>query len=320
MTRLGYTLSSEEHPPHELARFAARAEEVGFEFALVSDHYHPWIDEQGQSPFVWGVLGAISQTTERLVVGTGVTCPTVRMHPALVAQAAATAAALMPDRFFLGVGTGENLNEHVLGDRWPSADERLDMLEEAIELIRELWQGELVSWKGRHFTVDRARVYTLPDEPPPIAVAAAAPKAARLAGRLGDALVSVAPDEEVVQEFESAGGNGKPRYGQLHVCWAESEEKARETAHRIWPNSALRGDLGQELPLPQHFEQASSMVSEEDVAETVVCGPDPERHRKAIEEYVDAGFDHVYVHQIGPDQEGFVRFYEREILPALVRS
>ena len=320
MTRLGYTLSSEEHPPLELARFAARAEEAGFEFALVSDHYHPWIDEQGQSPFVWGVLGAISQTTERLVVGTGVTCPTIRIHPALVAQAAATAAALMPDRFFLGVGTGENLNEHILADRWPSADERLEMLEEAIELIRELWQGELVSWRGRYFTVDRARVYTLPDDLPPIAVAAAAPKAARLAGRLGDALVSVAPDEEVVHEFESAGGNGKPRYGQLHVCWAESEEQARETAHRIWPNSALKGDLGQELALPSHFEESTTMVSEDDVAEAVVCGPDPERHRQAIEEYVDAGFDHVYVHQIGPDQEGFIRFYEREILPALVRS
>jgi G6PDH family F420-dependent oxidoreductase len=320
VTRLGYTLSSEEHMPQELARHAARAEEAGFEFALVSDHYHPWIDEQGQSPFVWGVLGAISQTTERLVVGTGVTCPTIRIHPALVAQAAATAAALMPDRFFLGVGTGENLNEHILGDRWPNADERLEMLEEAVELIRELWNGELVSWNGRYFKVDRARVYTLPDEPPPIAVAAAAPKAARLAGRLGDALVSVAPDEEIVQGFESAGGNGKPRYGQLHVCWAESEEKARETAHRIWPNSALEGDLGQELALPRHFRQATSMVSEDDVAEAVVCGPDPERHRKAIDEYAAAGFDHVYVHQIGQDQEGFIRFYEREILPALVST
>jgi coenzyme F420-dependent glucose-6-phosphate dehydrogenase len=320
MIRLGYTLSSEERLPQELASAAARAEEAGFEFALVSDHFHPWIDEQGESPFVWGVLGAISQTTERLVVGTGVTCPTIRMHPALVAQAAATTAALMPGRFFLGVGTGENLNEHVFGARWPSADERLELLEEAIELIRELWQGELVSWRGRHFTVDRARVYTLPDEVPPIAVAAAAPKAAQLAGRLGDALISVAPDEEVVQEFEQAGGNGKPRYGQLHVCWAESEAEARRTAHRIWPNSALAGDLGQELALPRHFEQATTMVSEDQVAEAVVCGPDPERHRRAIEEYEEAGFDHVYVHQVGPDQEGFIRFYEREILPALVAT
>jgi G6PDH family F420-dependent oxidoreductase len=314
MTRLGYTLSSEEHSPQELATSAARAEEAGFEFALVSDHFHPWIDEQGESPFVWSVLGAISQTTEQLVVGTGVTCPTIRMHPALVAQAAATTAALMPGRFFLGVGTGENLNEHILGDRWPNADERLEMLEEALELVRELWQGEVVSWRGRHFTVDRARIYTLPDELPPIAVAASAPKAAQLAGRLGDALVSVAPDEEIVQQFEEAGGNGKPRYGQLHVCWAKSEEKARRTAHEIWPNSALEGDLGQELALPRHFRQATSTLTPEQVAESVVCGPDPDRHREAIDEFERAGFDHVYVHQVGPDQDGFLRFYEREIL------
>src|SRR5919108_495182 len=173
MVELGYALSSEEHAPNDLVRYAQRAEEVGFAFALISDHFHPWLDQQGESPFVWGVIGAIAEATERLVLGTGVTCPTMRMHPALVAQAAATSAALMPERFFLGVGTGENLNEHILGERWPNADERLEMLEEAIELIRELWQGELVSWRGRYFTVDRARVYTLPEEPPPIAVAAA---------------------------------------------------------------------------------------------------------------------------------------------------
>jgi coenzyme F420-dependent glucose-6-phosphate dehydrogenase len=318
MVSLGYTLSSEERTPRELVALAARAEEAGFEFALVSDHYHPWIDEQGESPFVWGVIGAIAEATERLSLGTGVTCPTMRMHPALVAQAAATSAALMPGRFFLGVGTGENLNEHILGERWPSADERLEMLEEAIELIRELWQGELVSWRGRYFTVDRARLYSLPDEPPPLAVAAAAPKAARLAGRAGDALISVAPERETVENFESAGGDGKPRYGQLHVCWAEREEDAIETARRVWPNAALPGDLGQELALPRHFQQATSALSAEQVTGAVICGPDPERHSQAIEEFTDAGFDHVYVHQIGPDQEGFFRFYEREILPALV--
>ena len=320
MTRIGYSLSSEEHSPRELVESARAAEEAGFEFALISDHFHPWLDQQGQSPFAWSVIGAIAEATERLVVGTGVTCPTIRLHPALVAQAAATSAALMPGRFFLGVGTGENLNEHILGDRWPNADERLERLEEAVDLIRELWEGDLVTHRGRHFTVDRARLYTLPDEPPPLAVAAAAPKAAELAGRLGDALISVAPTEDIVRQFEQAGGEGKPRYGQVHVCWAEREEDAVETAHRCWPNAALPGDLGQELPLPRYFRQATSTLSREQVAEKVICGPDPERHREAIDEYVKAGFDHVYVHQVGPDQAGFIRFYEREVLPVAVSS
>jgi G6PDH family F420-dependent oxidoreductase len=318
--RLGYALSSEEHRPDVLVRNAQAAEAAGFEFALISDHFHPWLDRQGESPFVWTVIGAIGQSTESLVVGTGVTCPSIRIHPAILAQAAATTAALMPGRFFLGVGSGENLNEHVLGDRWPSAEERLEMLAEAIELIRELWDGGLVSRRGRHFTVDRARLYTLPDEPPPIGVAAAAPRAAQLAGEHGDALISVAPDREIVEGFERAGGEGRPRYGQLHVCWAETESEAVRTARDVWPNSALGGELGQELPLPRHFEQATSAVTEDQIAEAIVCGPDPARHRAAIAEYENAGFDHVYVHQIGPDQEGFLRFYEREILPVGVAS
>jgi coenzyme F420-dependent glucose-6-phosphate dehydrogenase len=320
MVRLGYTLSAEEHSPSQLVETARAAEAAGFEFALVSDHFHPWLDQQGESPFVWSVVGAVARATERLVLGTGVTCPTMRLHPAIVAQAAATSAALMPGRFFLGVGTGENLNEHVLGDRWPSADDRLEMLEEAIEVIRELWTGKLVNHRGRHYTVDRARVYTLPDELPPLAIAAAAPKAADLAGRLGDALISVAPDEEIVERFDRAGGEGKPRYGQLHVCWAESEEDGVRTAHKLWPNAALAGELGQELPLPRHFRQATSMLTEDQVADAVVCGPDPQRHRDAIDAFARAGFDHVYVHQIGPDQDGCIRFYEREVLPVAVGS
>ena len=318
--KLGYALSSEEHPPDVLVQNARAAEAAGFEFALISDHFHPWIDRQGESPFVWTVIGAVGQSTEKLVVGTGVTCPSIRIHPAILAQAAATTAVLMPGRFFFGLGTGENLNEHVLGDRWPSAEERLEMLAEAIGLIRELWRGELVSHRGRHFRVDRARLYTLPDEPPPIAVAAAAPGAAELAGEHGDALISVGPNGEVVERFQGAGGVGKPRYAQLHVCWAETEAEAVRTARKMWPNSALPGELGQELALPQHFEQATSTVTDAQAAKTIVCGPDPERHRAAIDEYVHAGFDHVYVHQVGPEQEGFIRFYEREILPAAVAS
>jgi coenzyme F420-dependent glucose-6-phosphate dehydrogenase len=315
MPALGYALSCEEHAPADLVRWARRAEDGGFEYALISDHFHPWVDRQGESPFVWAVLGAIAQATERLRLGTGVTCPTIRLHPAIVAHAAATTAALMPGRFFLGVGTGENLNEHVLGDRWPAGDVRLEMLEEAIAVIRLLWKGGYQSHRGTHYTVENARLYTLPEEPPPIAVAASQPEAAELAGRRGDALVAVAPDRELVQRFEAAGGAGKPRYGQVTVCWAAGEEQAKQTAREWWPNAGLQGELSQELALPRHFEQAAATVSEEDIAEVVVCGPDADAHAEKIQEFADAGFDHVYVHQVGPDQEGFFTFYGREILP-----
>ena len=315
MPELGYTLSSEEHRPNELVRFARRAEEAGFGYALVSDHFHPWVSSQGQSPFVWGTIGGIAQATERLRVGTGVTCPTIRMHPAIVAHAAATAAAMMPGRFFLGLGSGENLNEHVVGARWPAGDERLEMLEEAIEVIRLLWQGGQQTHRGKHYTVEDARIYTLPDEPPPILVAAAKPGAAELAAR-NDGFIGVAPQAELIERFEQAGGAGKPKYGQVHVCWAESEEEAKRTAFEVWPNAAIKGELTQELPNPEHFEQAAQMVTPDDVAEAVPCGPNPEPIVEMIRQYAEAGYDHVYVHQIGRDQEGFLRFAERELLPA----
>jgi coenzyme F420-dependent glucose-6-phosphate dehydrogenase len=316
MPEIGYALSSEEHPPNDLVRFARLAEEAGFGYALVSDHYHPWVDKQGHSPFVWSVIGGIAQVTEQLHLGTGVTCPTIRTHPAIIAQAAATSAAMLPGRFFLGLGAGENLNEHILGDRWPSGEVRVEMLEEAIEVIRLLWQGGYQSHRGRHYTVEEARIYTLPDELPPIMVAAGKPGAAELAGKQ-DGLIAVAPDHELVAAFEAAGGKGKPRYGQVTVCWAESEEEAKRTAHAWWPNAAIQGDLSQELPLPRHFEQAAEMVTAEDVAEQVVCGPDAEAHVAKVKEFAEAGFDHVYVHQVGPDQEGFIDFYASEIIPAV---
>jgi coenzyme F420-dependent glucose-6-phosphate dehydrogenase len=316
MPEIGYALSSEEHPPNDLVRFARLAEEAGFGHALISDHYHPWVDKQGHSPFVWSVIGGISQATERLQVGTGVTCPTIRIHPAIIAQAAATSAAMLPGRFFLGLGTGENLNEHILGDRWPSGEVRLEMLEEAIDVIQLLWQGGYQSHRGRYYTVEEARIYTLPDEPPPMLVAAGKPEAAELAGRC-DGLVSTSPEAELVEAFESAGGKGKPRYGQVTVCWAEDEEQAKRTAHEWWPNAAVQGDLSQELPLPRHFEQAAEMATADDVAEQIVCGPDPEAHLAKISEFVEAGFDHVYVHQVGLDQEGFVDFYASEVIPAV---
>jgi G6PDH family F420-dependent oxidoreductase len=315
MATIGYAMSSEEHRPSDLVRHARQAEEAGFTFALISDHYHPWVDRQGQNPFVWSVLGGIAGATTRLQVGTGVTCPTTRIHPAIIAQAAATVAALMPGRFFLGVGTGENLNEHILGDRWPPHDVRLAQLEEATAVIRLLWQGGMRTHRGQYYTVENARLYTLPDAPPSIMVAAGGSHAAEVAGRIGDGLVGTSPDAEVLGRFDAAGGAGKPRYGQLTVCWARDEATARRTAHEWWPNAAIKGELSQELPTPAYFEQAAQMVDEDDVAEAVVCGPDPARHVQAIQEYVDAGYDHVYVHQVGPDQEGFFEFYRREILP-----
>jgi G6PDH family F420-dependent oxidoreductase len=314
---LGYTLSSEEHSPNDLVRNARAAEEAGFEFLSISDHFHPWVDAQGQSPFVWSVIGGVAHATERIRLGTGVTCPTIRIHPAIIAQAAATSQVMLEGRFYLGVGTGEELNEHVVGARWPGPQERLEMLEEAIEVMRLLWQGGYHSHYGEHYTVEQAQIFTLPDEPPPIHVAAAQPKAAQLAGRLGDALITTSPDEDLKGEFEDAGGKGKPCYGQLDVCYADTEEEGLKMAREIWPNSAMGGPLGQELAITSHYEAVAELVTEEQVGESVICGPDPEQHLEAIREYDDAGFTHVFVHQIGPNQEGFLRFYADKILPEL---
>jgi coenzyme F420-dependent glucose-6-phosphate dehydrogenase len=316
MTEFGFKLCSEEQGPRDLVRLAARAEEAGFSFGVISDHFHPWVDAQGQSPFVWTVIGGIAEATTKLRLGTGVTCPTIRIHPAIIAQAAATAAEMMPGRFFLGVGSGENLNEHILADRWPPADMRLEMLEEAIEVIRQLWSGKLETHYGEHYAVENARIYTLPDELPQIIVAASGEKAGELAGRVGDGLMTTSPNEEVVKAFERAGGKG-PRYAEATVCWAQDEAEAVRTAHRQWPNAALKGQLSQELALPSFFEQAAESVTEDDIAEAIVCGPDAEKHVSKIREYIEAGIDHVFIHQIGDDQEGFLRFYEREVLPAL---
>jgi coenzyme F420-dependent glucose-6-phosphate dehydrogenase len=316
MIEIGYALSSEEHPPADLIDHARLAEDAGFTFALISDHFHPWIGRQGQSPFVWTVLGGIARATHRLVVGTGVTCPTIRIHPAIIAQAAATTAALMPNRFFLGLGTGENLNEHVVGAGWPPLDVRTEMLEEAVDVIRQLWTGEQVNHRGDHFTVENARLYSLPDRLPPIYLAAGGEKAARQAARLSDGLIGTGPETSLVSAYEQAGGRG-PRFAQVTVCWAESEASAERTAREWWPTVAVHGEATQELPLPAHFEQLAEGVTDAQVAKVVPCGPDPERHLAKIREYLDAGFDRVYLHQVGPDQRGFIEFAKREILPAL---
>lgn len=312
---LGYTLSAEELAPQLLVENARKAEEAGFDFLSISDHYFPWVDAQGQSPFVWSVLGAISGVTSEVSVMTGVTCPIMRIHPVILAQASATTATLFQGRFMFGVGTGENLNEHVVGLGWPNINTRLEMLREAVKLIRELWSGKLIDIQGAYFTADQARIYTLPDSPPPVLVAGTGSKSAELAGQIGDGLVSTAPQLDVVKEFADSGGEGKPVFGQVTVCYDTDEQRAKETAAEFWPNAAISGQASQELPMPLHFEQLSKDVTPDKMAEQVVCGPDKEAHKQQIQQYIDAGFTHIYIHQIGPNQDAFMQFYQKEIFP-----
>jgi coenzyme F420-dependent glucose-6-phosphate dehydrogenase len=315
MTWLGYSLSSEESSPFDLIESAQAAESAGFGFSLISDHFHPWTNEQPHSPFVWSVIGGISQATRSLHVGTGVTCPLMRINPALVAQASATAAVMMKERFFLGVGSGEYLNEHITGRHWPPPRERLEMLEEAISVIRLLWKGGWQSHRGKYFVVQQARLFTLPKQTPRIMVAASKPGAAELAGRCGDGLISFEPDRALTKRFEESGGSGKPRYGQVTVCYASTKQRAAEIVRQHWPNAGVGGDLMTDLALPTHFDQAIKLIRPETITESVTLGPKPEDHLTAIKRFIDAGFDHVYVHQVGPEQRDFFRFYADNILP-----
>jgi G6PDH family F420-dependent oxidoreductase len=317
VARYGYFLSSEEYDPAELVRQAKLAEEAGFEALAISDHFHPWLDEQGQSGLVWSLIGAISQVTS-LPITTFVTCPTVRIHPAVIAQAAATSSLLTGGRFVLGVGSGEALNEHITGQRWPAADVRLEMLEEAVAVIRELFSGRLVTHHGPHYTVETARLYSRPAEPPPIYVSGFGEKATELAGRIGDGYINVAPEAGLVRTFRDSGGGDNPALGGLKVAWDSDESRARKTFHRLWPNDFLPGETAQLLELPRHFGALSSLVTEDMV--TAPCGPDPAVHRDAIREYLDAGFDEVFVQQVGGSAEGFFEFYAGQVLPQLARD
>jgi G6PDH family F420-dependent oxidoreductase len=296
-------------------RTARQAEEAGFDRVWISDHFHPWIDAQGSSPFVWSVIGGVASATS-LHVTTAVTCPTMRIHPAIIAQAAATSAELLDGRFALGVGTGEALNEHVLGQHWPPVDVRLDILREAIEVMRALWEGEVTSHHGEHYTVENARIYTLPSSPPPILVSAFGEKALSAAAEIGDGWMTTSPDGDMVKSYSSQGGKGPTQAG-IKVCWAEDEAAARKTALSLWPTSGVPGELSQELPMPGHFEQVSELVTEDAVAKAIACGPDPEVHLAAIEKYIDAGFDEIFINQVGDDQAGFFRFWQDELQPRL---
>ena len=314
MTKIGFALSSEELSAPRLVEVGRAACDAGFRDLMISDHFHPWTDRQGNSPFVWSVIGALAATTDARI-GTGVTCPTFRIHPAVIAQAAATSATMCD--FYLGVGSGEALNEHILGDKWPPADTRLSMLEEAVELMRMLWEGKETTYEGEHYLVENARIYNVPDRPLPVMVSGFGPKAAELAGRIGDGFVNTSPAKELVDTFRQAGGEGKPAQVMVKMCWDEDESQARKLIYELWPNSGLTGELAQELPTPRMFEQASEMVTEEMAVKGKALGPDPEQYVKSVEEHLEAGFDEIFVQQIGPDQEGFLRFWFGEVAPRL---
>lgn len=312
--RIGYFLSCEEYGPHELVEQARLAEEAGFEALWISDHFHPWNDNQGQSPLVWSVIGALSQVT-RLPVTTAVTCPTVRQHPALVAQAAATAAVMLPGGFTLGVGTGEALNEHVTGARWPTEDVRLEMLEEAVEVMRALWSGDYVYHHGRHYTVEDAKLYTRPETPPKVYVSAFGPRSFDVALRLGDGFMTTMPVQDLVERWRSLSRSKGPTQGGYKVCWAGSEDEGVKIAHSLWANSGLPGELSQVLYSPKHFEQASSLVTEDMTRASTVCGPDVDRHVQQFRSFASAGFDEVYVANMGPNYAEMIQAYGTEVLP-----
>ena len=316
MVTLGYTLSSEEFRANDLVDLAVRAEELGFAFTSISDHFHPWMDSQGHSPFAWSTLGGIAARTSRIDVMTGVTPLSLHYHPAIIAQAAATIADMMPGRFSLGVGTGEALNEHITGEVWPPVTIRQEMLQESLEIIRELWQGNYTTVDGLYYTVHNARLYTLPATLPPVIVSATGPESAEIAGEIGDALVSTAPNKEVVDTFNTSGGQDKPKYGQITMVYDEDEQAAKETALKYWAYTILGGQASQELSLPKHYQEAvEKLATPDNVAESVVCGPDPEEIHQEIQSYIDAGFTHVYLHQVGPEQEKFFEFAKKELLP-----
>jgi G6PDH family F420-dependent oxidoreductase len=317
--RIGYFLSSEEYTPAQLIEQARLAEEAGFDGLWISDHYHPWNDEQGQSAFVWSTIGALSQVCE-LPVTTAVTCPTVRIHPAVIAQAAATSSVLLNGRFTLGIGTGEALNEHILGGPWPTVDVRLEMLEEAVEIMRRLWTEEFVSHYGKHYTVDTARIYTRPDAPLPIYMSGFGPEATDVAARIADGYITTSPDDRLLTRFRQNGGGDKPAQAGFKVSYAPTEEEGIEQAHRIWGNAGLPGELAQVLPSPRHFEQATQLVTREQTAASVTCGPKPDDHVAAFKPYVEAGFDEIYVANMGPHSVDMMKLYRDEVLPELRRS
>jgi G6PDH family F420-dependent oxidoreductase len=316
MIKLGYKLMSEEHGPADLLRNARRAEQAGFDFAAISDHFSPWIEEQGHASFAWSVLGALANATQRIGLMTAVTCPIMRYHPAIIAQAAATLGLLGGDRFTLGLGAGERLNEHVAGEGWPGVGERHHRLSEAIDIIQGLLAGSLANYRGEHFRLDHARLFDRPERKPAVVIAAGGPEAARLAARKGDGLIATEPRADLIEAYRAAGGTG-PCYAEVALCHAPTEAEGRRIAHHYFRWSVTGWPVMAELPNVESFAAATKHVSPEAVGQMVSCGPSPEPHLAAIERYRQAGYDHVILTQIGPEQERFIEFFERDLAPAL---
>jgi G6PDH family F420-dependent oxidoreductase len=314
--KLGYKLFSEGLGPKALVRQAVRAEEVGFDFVEISDHFHPWLYDHGHSPFVWSVLGSIAANTERLELATGVTCPSIRYHPAIVAQAAATVALLSDGRFTLGVGSGEQLNEHVVGRGWPSVTERHEIFREALEIIRLLWTGGYHSYEGKHLKLEDARVFDLPETLPPIVVAVGGPRAAAIAAEHGDGIFATDPEPKLIEAYAAAGGSGA-KYTEVPLAWAPDEESAAQSAHSMFRFGLLSWKLLAELPNPVNFEAATEFITVDAVRDVFGCGPDAGRHLEVARQFAGAGFDHLALVNAGPDPDGFFDFFADELAAPL---
>ncbi len=321
MTRFGYTLMTEQSGPKSLVRQAQRAEEVGFEFEVSSDHYFPWLSAQGHGPYAWSVLGAVAQVTERVELMTYVTCPILRYHPAVVAQKAATLGLLSDGRFTLGLGAGENLNEHIVGRGWPAVDKRQDMLVEAMEIIRHLFTGDLVTYDGEHFRVDSARLWDLPEEQVRIAAAISGEKSAAAYGPLADDLIAVEPRPDLVQAWNAVDGatrigtDGTRAIGQIPICWDPDKDKAVERAHEQFRWFAGGWAVNADLPTTAGFAAATQFVRPEDVADNIPCGPDLDAIVEEVSAFWEAGFTDVALVQVGGDSTE--RFFDEAAEPLL---
>ncbi len=310
--KIGYKLIAEAFSPQEMVRQAVRAEEAGFDFVEISDHFHPWFDSQGHSGFAWSMLAAAAARTESIELATGVTCPFIRYHPAVIAQAAATTALLSDGRFTLGVGAGERLNEHVVGRGWPAVGVRHEMFRESLEIIKLLWSGGYHSYEGKHLTLEDARVFDLPETPPRIAVASGGPVSARIAAELGDAIFATEPRPDLTNAYAKAGGDG-PKYAEIPLSWAPDEATAVKSAREKFRFGVTGWKVQSELPNPVNFEAATAFVTEDDMNQTFGCGPDAARHLAVAQQFVDAGFDHLALINAGPDPEGFFDFFASEL-------
>ena len=326
MPIVGYSAALEQFHPSDLLKWCQEAEQAGFGGAMAADHFHPWVPQQGQSPNAWSWMGAVGAVTSKMTFGPGVTCASYRYHPAIIAQASATLAAMFPGRFWLGIGTGEALNEHIVGGEWPEAPVRLERMVESVEIIKQLFTGKKVRYSGKHLKMESARLYTRPEKPLPIYIAASGPKTAETAGRLADGLITpAAPHEKLkmlIENFEKGAREaGKdpgtmPKLLQLHVSWADTYETALEQAVKEWPNGGIKAPK-QDIRSPEDFAEFAKMVRPEDFKGRVLISTDLDEHRKHLQGFFDLGFTEVHVHNVGRNQTEFIRAYGERVIPAL---